>query len=509
MNVGAPNYTDIDHLCRRESDMPVVVLSAEKVKAAGAKGHYCKSNFSITNQKAELMFRSQQSVEAEKQGTLFKKKRREMTTAERVGMLQEKLYCKAKQERGYKFYVLYDKVFIPYILTAAYSRVRANGSSPGIDGKTFKEIEEYGLDKFLSELSEDLRKQTYKPSAVKRVWIPKANGGQRPLGIPTIRDRVAQMACKLVIEPIFEADFEESSYGFRPNRSSKDAMKAIKEHLQKGKTAVLDADLSSYFDTIPHDKLNKTLELRIADKRIIRLINLWLKSPVSEGGRSTGSKQDGTPQGGVISPLLANIYMHLVDRIVNNTNSLFQQAGIKIVRYADDFVLMGEQITQQAKEKLQELLSRMGLQLNETKTRQIEAKEEPFNFLGFTVRYDKGLKDRNKRYWNIEASDKSEQKIREHIRELLDKGGHYAPQRVAEKLNIIIRGWLNYFDIPGVSYPAMNKRKLRYYLLEKLRRYYNRKSQRKSRLHGQQAFEILVSKYALIDPTKYFVKARL
>ena len=306
-----------------------------------------------------------------------------------------------------------------------------------------------------------------------------------------------------------QADFEDSSYGFRPNRSSKDAMKAIKENLQQGKTEVLDADLRCYFDTIPHDKLNKTLELRIADKRIIRLIDLWLKSPVSEDGRSTGSKQDGTPQGGVISPLLANIYMHLVDRIVNNTNSLFHQAGIKIVRYADDFVLMGERITQQAKEKLQEMLSRMGLNLNETKTRHLEAKEESFNFLGFTVRYDKGIKGRNKRYWNIEASDKSEKKIRENIKEYLSNGGHYAPQRVAAGLNTIIRGWLNYFDIPGVSYPALNKRKLRYYLYEKLCRYYNGKSQRKSRLYGQQAFEILVRKYALINPMQYFVKSSL
>lgn len=455
------------------------------------------------------MFSSQQHVEAGKQGTLFKKKRREMTPAERVGMLQEKLYCKAKQERDCKFYVLYDKVFIPYMLHEAYRRVKTNGGSPGIDRKTFEDIEIYGVEKFLLELGEDLRRQTYKPGAVKRVWIPKANGGQRPLGIPTIRDRVAQMACKLVIEPIFEADFEDSSFGFRPNRSAQDAMKAIKGYLQEGKTEVLDADLSSYFDTIPHDKLNKTLELRITDKRMLRLINLWLKSPVNEDGKNTGSKSEGTPQGGVISPLLANIYMHLVDRIVNNKKSLFHQTGIKIVRYADDFVLMGKKITQQAKEKLQELLNRMGLKLNETKTRHIEAKEESFNFLGFTVRYDKDLKGRDSRYWNIEASDKSEKKVRDNIRAFLNKGGHYGPQKVVEGLNPIIRGWLNYFDVPGVSYPSVNKQKLRYYLYEKLTRYYNRKSQRKSRLFGQQAFEILVRKYGLIDPKLYSVKAHL
>ena len=455
------------------------------------------------------MSQNQQSVESASNGQEQKISKRQLPAEERVRLLQEKLYDKAKQERSYRFYVLYDKVFIPYILLEAYRRVKANGGSPGIDGKTFEEIEKEGLGKFIEELREDLRKQTYKPNAVKRVWIPKANGGQRPLGIPTIRDRVAQMACKLVIEPIFEADFEDSSYGFRPNRSAKDAMQAIKGHLQEGKTEVLDADLSSYFDTIPHDKLNKTLELRIADKRIIRLINLWLKSPVRENGQDTGKRNDGTPQGGVISPLLANIYMHLVDRIVNNTKSLFHQGGIKIVRYADDFVLMGASITKECREKLQELLNRMGLKLNETKTRQIEAKETSFNFLGFTIRYDKDLKGRNKRYWNIEASDKSEKKIRERIREFLDKGGHYAPAKVAGGLNTIMRGWLNYFDIPAVSYPAMNKRKLRYYLYEKLNRYYNRKSQRKSRLYGQQAFEILVQNYGLIDPTKYFTQSSL
>ena len=174
------------------------------------------------------MFKNQQSVEAEKQGQLFYKNKRSMTAAERVGILQEKLYCKAKQERGYKFYVLYDKMFIPYMLQEAYRRAKANGGSAGIDGQNFSDVEKYGVEKFLDELGEDLRKRTYKPQAVKRVWIEKANGGKRPLGIPTIRDRVAQTVCKMILEPIFEADFEDSSYGFRPKRSSKDAMRAIK-----------------------------------------------------------------------------------------------------------------------------------------------------------------------------------------------------------------------------------------------------------------------------------------
>jgi RNA-directed DNA polymerase len=343
-----------------------------------------------------------------------KKSKRLMSPVERVGALQEKLYCKAKQERAYKFYVLYDKMFIPYMLQVGYEKVKANGGSPGIDGQDFEAIETYGKQKFLEELGEDLRKRTYKPQAVKRVWIDKANGGKRPLGIPTIRDRVAQSVCKMILEPIFEADFEESSFGFRPERSAKDAMKSIKEHLQEGKTEILDADLESYFDTIPHDKLMKVLQMRIADQRILHLIELWLKSPTYEDGQFKGGKKQkvGTPQGGVISPLLANIYMNLVDKLINNTLGIFYKQGIKIVRYADDFVLMGKRIPKEAIDKLGSILSRMGLRLNEQKTRHIQAMDTSFNFLGFTIRYDVDVHGRNKRYWNIIPSNKSVTKIR-------------------------------------------------------------------------------------------------
>ncbi len=454
-----------------------------------------------------MIFKNQQSDEASSQGELFKKGKRSMSGAERVSQLQEKLYCKAKQEREFKFYILYDKMYIPYMLEEAYKRVKRNDGSQGVDQQDFEDIEAQGVKEYLTELGEDLRKRTYQPSAVKRVWIEKANGSKRPLGVPTIRDRIAQMVCKMIIEPIFEADFEEGSYGFRPQRSSKDAMKAIKEHLQSGKTEVLDADLSAYFDTIPHDKLQKVLKQRIADPRILHLIELWLKSPVYEDGQYKGGKKQktGTPQGGVISPLLANIYMHLVDKIVNEPKKLFYQLGIKMVRYADDFVLMGRSIPEQAVKRLSNIVERMGLQLNQTKTRLVKATETSFRFLGFTVRYDKDIKGRNKRYWNIIPSDKSEKKIREKISTFLHESGHYAPPRVAQGLNTMIRGWLNYYNIPAVSYPAMSKRKLRYYLIEKLNRYYNRKSQRRSRLYGQQAFEMLVHKYGLIDPTKYSV----
>ena len=487
--------------------MPVVVMTPEKVKAGRAKGHYCKQT-SNNDFKTELMSDHKRVEAGGKEDAGKLRPKSEMTPAERVKLLREKLYCKAKQERDYKFYILYDKLMIPYVLREAYGRVRSNGGSPGVDKETFENIEKKGTEVFLKELAEDLRKQTYQPQAVKRVWIPKANGGQRPLGIPTIRDRVAQMACLLIIEPIFEAGFEDSSYGFRPNRSAKDAMAAIREHLHAGKTEVMDADLSAYFDTIPHDKLMKTVQMRISDPRVLKLIMKWLKAPVFEDGKFHKGKQEGTPQGGVISPLLANIYMHLIDRVVNDSRKLFARSGIRIVRYADDFVLMGMRITREATEKLKELLDRMGLRLNETKTRQIEARKESFNFLGFTIRYDKDLKGRRSRYWNIEASDKSERKIREKIGDYLSTHGHYPPMNIAVDLNKIIGGWLNYFDIPGVSYPAMNKRKLQFYLRERLTRYYERKSQRKSRLYGKRAFEKLVCEYGLIDPTKYFVRKK-
>lgn len=455
---------------------------------------------------------NQERVGADGQGELFKRRRSEIPDAERVSILQEKLYQKAKQERGYKFYVLYDKMFIPYMLREAWKSVKSNDGAPGVDGITIGKVEDYGIDIYLKELGEELRKQTYKPQAVKRVMIPKANGGQRPLGIPTIRDRIAQTVCKMILEPIFEADFEDSSYGFRPGRSSKDAITAIKEHLKDGKTEVYDADLSKYFDTIPHDKLQIALKQRVADPRILKLINKWLKISVYEDGQYKSGKDNhsGTPQGGVISPLLANIYFHLLDRIVNDARSLFSRHGVRIVRYADDFVLMGNKLPEEVTDRLKSLLHRMGLSLNEGKTRKIDARKESFNFLGFTIRYDKDIKGRDIRYWNIMPSKKSEQKVRDKVKEYLRTHGHYETEDVASGLNSIIRGWLNYFSIPGVSYPAMSKRLLRAYLSTRLYRYYNRKSQRKSRLYRQKAFEVLVTKFGLIDPTKYvYSPARL
>lgn len=447
----------------------------------------------------------QNKIGAGEQLELIKRRRSEIPDAERVEALQGKLYQKAKQEKGYRFYVLYDKMFIPYMLRQAWKRVRSNDGSPGIDGKSVGDIEAYGVDGYLSEIGEELRTRTYRPSAVKRKMILKANGGLRPLGIPTVRDRIAQTVCKMILEPIFEADFEDSSHGFRPKRSAKGAMGMIRKHLESGRTEVLDADLSKYFDTIPHEKLLATLKERVADARMLDLIKMWLRVPVFEDGQFKGGKKQklGTPQGGVISPLLANIYLHLLDRTVNNTKSLFHRYGIKIVRYADDFVLMGRTLPGEVRSKLEKLLGRMGLTLNADKTHTIDAKQKSFSFLGFTVRYSRDRLGRDKSFWEAFPSKKSEKKIREKIDDYLGECGHHPAFRLSEGLNAILRGWLNYYEIPKVSYTQMAKRRLRFYLYNRLFRYYRRKSQRRSRLYGQKAFEVLTTRYGLIDPTKY------
>ena len=434
---------------------------------------------------------------------LSQKKRKEQTSHERVRLLQLKLYLKAKQEKGYKFYVLYDKIFLPHVLSEAYIRCKSKKGSPGIDKQSFADVEAYGVEKFLNELREELRTRSYKPQGVKRVWIEKASGGQRPLGIPTIKDRVAQQACKIVIEAIWEADFDDSSYGFRPKRSSKGAVIEIRDNLRKGNHVVYDADLSKYFDTIPHDKLEIALKERIADPRVLSLIKQWLKAPIVEkDGKYTGGKKNtqGTPQGGVISPLLANIYMNMVDRIVNNPKGYFQDKGIKMIRYADDFILMARHIDQDALNKLQGYLDRMGLTLNAEKSKLVNAREASFDFLGFTFRYDQSILFKGSKFWNIFPKAKSQQKIRQKLNKRLKEIGHYNAPSLVGELNPIIRGWMNYYRIEKVSYTQVAFKELESYLRQRLIRYYNRKSQRKSRLYGTQAFEILVKDYGLIQP---------
>jgi len=432
------------------------------------------------------------------------KKRSEMSDEERVRDFQRKLYRKAKQEKDYRFYILYDKICLPHILREAYSRCRKKGGSAGVDGKTFLEIEREGVSQYLKDIKRELDEETYRPQAVKRVYIPKANGKMRPLGIPVIKDRIVQMACKMMIEPIFEADFEDISYGFRPKRSAHDAVKEIKGKLKQGKTEIFDADLSSYFDTIPHKEMMFLIGLRICDKRVMRLIKMWLKAPIYEDGKYTGGKKNkrGTPQGGVISPLLANIYLHLLDKAVKRVGGVFQKAGIQIVRYADDFILMGKTIPHKVITYLYGMMERMRLRINEEKSKLLNATKEHMDFLGFTIRYDKDLYGTKKRYWNINPSKKSEKRVREKIKVFLKENGHQKRETVVKGLNAIIRGWVRYFSIADTSYPAVAKRRLRYYLSTRLYRYFRRKSQRKCKLYNHGAFQKLVNKCGLIDPTK-------
>ena len=445
---------------------------------------------------------NQESVQREI-ARLSQKKRWQLTSQERVRLLQLKLYLKAKQEKRYKFYVLYDKLFLEYVLSEAYARCKVKGGSPGIDGMTFKDVETSGRTKFLYELKEEIRKRTYKPQPVKRVWIEKENGGKRPLGIPVIKDRVAQQACKIILEPIWEADFDGSSYGFRPKRSAANAVTEIKKTLKNGMHDVYDADLSKYFDTIPHSKLEAALKERIADPRILHLLKLWLKSPiVEEDGTYSGGKNNkkGTPQGGVISPLLANIYMNLLDRIINKPEGYFYKEGIKMIRYADDFILMSKHIKQESIIRLHNYLAKMELVINTEKSKQVNAQETPFEFLGFAFRYDQGIFTKGTKFWNIVPKPKAQKKIRQKINTRLKAIGHYPPEDVVAELNPIIRGWMNYYRIDKVSYTQVAFKKLNDYLRQRLERFYQRKSQRKSRLHGQEAYKLLTQQYGLITP---------
>ena len=376
-------------------------------------------------------------------GSLQLKQKHLMSDAERVQDFQRKLYRKAKQNKKFRFYVLYDKVRLPHFLKRAYKLCKANNGAAGVDGITFQDVEAIGVDNFISDIIKELENKSYKPQAVRRVEIPKVNGKMRPIGIPTIKDRVIQMATKLVIEPIFEADFEENSYGFRPKRSSKGAITEIKNHLKSGKCDIFDADLSAYFDTIPHKELMILVARRISDKNILHLIKMWLKAPVMENGRPTGGKKNkvGTPQGGVISPLLANIFLNVLDKVVNKEGGMFYNKGIKIVRYADDFVLMARNIPKECYEKLNWVFRRMKLNLNEEKSKSVNAYDKSFDFLGHTFRYSNNIYGKNQKYWNVEPSSKSLSKMKSNIREYLRKNRHKSSEKIVEALNPKIRGW--------------------------------------------------------------------
>jgi group II intron reverse transcriptase/maturase len=372
--------------------------------------------------------------------------------------LQAALHTKAKNSPDYRFYALYDKVYRGDVLAVAYMRCRENGGAPGVDGQTFEDIEKYGLFQWLSELAEELRKETYRPQPVRRVYIPKPDGKQRPLGIPCIKDRVVQMAAVLVLEPIFEADLEPEQHAYRPERSALDAVREVERHLRTGHTEVVDADLSGYFDSIPHHELMKSLSRRISDSRMLRLLKLWLEAAVEETDqkgnrhRTTRNKDQGmgTPQGAPISPLLSNIYMR---RFVKGwkTGGHERRLDAHIVNYADDFVICCRGTAEEAMSVMREMMSKLKLTVNETKTRLCRLPQDAFDFLGYTLSrlYDRRT---GKSYLGPRPSRKKIERLCGAISELTTKRTTLLDVDVQiGRINRKLRGWSNYFRIGTVS----------------------------------------------------------
>jgi RNA-directed DNA polymerase len=373
-----------------------------------------------------------------------------LETPEKIRSLQRKLYRKAKAEPVFRFYLLYDKICREDILRHAYALARANAGAPGVDEITFKQIEAQGVEFWLAGLREDLVSKKYRPDPVRRVSIPKPGGGERPLGIPTIRDRVVQAAAKIVLEPIFEADFEGSAYGYRPRRGAIDAIKEAHRLLCRGYTDVVDADLSKYFDTIPHADLLKSVARRIVDRHVLWLIKLWLRAPVEErnsngtrrinGGRSN---KYGTPQGGVASPLLSVIYMN---RFLKHWRLTERGEAFRahIISYADDFVILSRGHAEEALTWTKAVMIKLGLTLNEAKTSVKDARREGFDFLGYTLG-PRHLPNGGRWYLGASPSKKSVRRIKTKIGGLLTPHNKGAWPEVRTRLNRLLGGWSTYF----------------------------------------------------------------
>ena len=371
---------------------------------------------------------------------------------DRVERLRKKLYEKAKREAGFRFYSLYDKVCWSETLLRSYCQARANGGAAGVDGLRFEDIEENGRDRWLGELREELMEERYTPQAVRRVKIPKAGGGERPLGIPTVRDRVVQGAVALLLGPIFEADFEDNVYGYRPERSAHDALREVRERMYQGQVQVVDADIVQYFEEIPHGELLQSVARRIADGKVLRLLKLWLKSPVEERDgsgrwRRTGGRKKtrGIPQGGVISPLLANIYINRVLRHWRETGAAQRLGGI--VSYADDFVILcrSEVQARRSLELMTAWLRKIGLAIHPEKTRVCNVWQESIDFLGYTFgrtrRFPTGA-----RVLIAEPSKKSRRRFKERVDALLYRGNPTPWPQLRSELNRLLTGWASYFS---------------------------------------------------------------